>query len=470
MNLEELERKNAELEKRVKAAETRQKESDEARAAILAAQGSPDNHGMAGSDEMKALRYFGCGHVKDLLSVNTGHPNFKHVPQELKYLVRDLKKSFDISRMIQQTVGGEPLDRGPVGGDNFNPQKVKGVLDGSYYAKNVLAPKLKAFGSTVVGEGDEWVPTILASQYIEEFELERQVMRQFRQINMTSSPYDVPIQTDVTTARRQPESCDPADNIPSANFGTGKITLEAEKLVEFMCLPEELNEDSAPNILGLVRSEVTEAQQRAYEQGILDGDTTGPHMDLDVTGSVDARTAWKGLRKLALENAANGGTVGFGAAAITIEKLREMRQNMGKFGVSESNLAWFVNSRGYHQMRGLEEVTTVEKFGPMATILRGALAGVDGVPIFISEFIRDDLDANGVHTATPLDDTHTVVHLVNRSRFMWGVRRPIRVRAVTDPTPPGDRWLVASWWRGDFKGHAQSATEVSSVLGIEVGA
>jgi hypothetical protein len=450
MNLEELERKNAELEKRIKAAEDRQKAQDEARAAILAAQGDVGGHGLGGSDERKALRYFGVGHVKDLLSVNTGHPMFQHVPAELKFLVRDLKKSFDVSRMIQQTLKGENLDRGPIGSDSFTAASVKGVLDGSYYAKNVLAPKLKAFGTGAAGEGAEWVPTIVASTYIEEFELERQVMQQFRQVNMPSSPFDVPIQTDVTVARRQAESCDPADNVAAANFGTGKITLDAEKLVEYMCLPEELNEDSAPNILGLVRTEVTEAQQRAFERAILDGDTTGPHMDTDVTGSV--------------------GTVGFGAANVTTAKLREMRENMGKFGVSESQLAWFVNSRGYHQMRDLPEVTTVEKFGPAATILRGALAGVDGVPIFISEWVRSDLDANGVHSGVALDDTHTVVHLINRSRFMWGVRRPIRVRAVTDPTPPGDRWLVASWWRGDFKGHAQSASEVSTVLGIEVGA
>jgi hypothetical protein len=37
-----------------------------------------------------------------------------------------------------------------------------------------------------------------------------------------------------------------------------------------------------------------------------------------------------------------------------------------------------------------------------------------------------------------------------------------------DPTPPGDRWLLASWWRGDFKGHTQSASETSVVLGRNV--
>lgn len=454
-----------ELEARVASAEAAKAEYEKAKANVIAAGGFQTSTPNGNSDEQRALRYFGCGSVKDLLQVNTAHPNYKHVPSELGHLVRQLKKDFDTSRMIQQVLNGEPLDRGP-NADRDQFSNVKGVLDGSYFAKNVLAPKLKAFGSTVVGAGDEWVPTIVSSSYIEEFELDRQVAQQFRQVSMPSSPFDVPIQTDVTVARRQPESCDPADNVAAANFGTGKITMNAEKLVEYMCLPEELNEDSAPQIFQLVRSEVIEAQGRAVETAILNGDDSVTHQDSDVTGTEDARTAWQGLRKLALANSANGAVIDFLGAAVTTPKLRDMRTAMGKFGVSERDLVWMVSSKVYHQMRSLEEVTSVEKFGPLATILRGALAALDGVPIVITEYNRDDLNATGVYDGVTTNLSE--VKLVNRSRFMWGVRRPIRVRAIMDPTPPGDRWLVASWWRGDFQGHAQSATEVSAAQGVNV--
>jgi HK97 family phage major capsid protein len=238
----------------------------------------------------------------------------------------------------------------------------------------------------------------------------------------------------------------------------------AKKLVESMALPEELNEDSAPQILSLVRQEVTEAQLRAWETAILNGDDSGTHMDNDVTGVIDARTTWKGLRKKALANAA---TVNFAAAAVSVANLRAMRALMGKFGVSERNLTWIVSSKVYQQMLSLPEVTTVEKFGQMATILRGALSALDGIPIVISEFMRDDLSATGANTlAGP--NTFSGALLVNRSRFYWGVRRPIRVRASVDPTPPGDRWLLASWWRGDFQGHEQGAGETSVVLGRNI--
>jgi HK97 family phage major capsid protein len=396
--------------------------------------------------------------VKKLLEVNVGHPRFAKVPDELKYLVLELKRDMDVARMMQQIVGGEPTDR------DEKPVMVKGILD-SYFGKNILAPKLKAFGSTVSGAGDEWVPTGISASYIEEYQLEHQVARQFRQINMPTDPYDLPVQKDVTEARIQAEG----SGLTGANFGTDKIRLDAIKLTEFMVLPEELNEDSAPDILGLVRSEVIEAQIRAVEQAIINGDSDGTHQDYDThNGAANlAAKAWDGLIKLGMANSANGGNKDFSGAAVDVTKLRDMRTKMKKYGVNPRELVWLVSTKVYNQFLGLSDVTTVEKFGPMATILQGALAALDGIPIVISEYMRDNVAATGFNTmAGP--NTFSRIALVNKQRFFFGVRRPIRVKAVMDPTPPNDQWLLCSWWRGDFKGHAQSATEISVVTGYNI--
>lgn len=454
-----------EFEKRIKATEDKQKAIEDEKAKAIAAGGAPsgggNNHAptSSDSDESRCLRYFSVGHVKDLIHVNTASPRFAHVPEHLKGLVRELKRDIDISRISQQIFYGEQLDREQKDGAEATV-KVHGIIDGNYYGKNVLAPKLKAFGSTVSGSGSEWVPTALSSTYLEEYQLDRQVASQFKQINMPTDPFDLPVQSGVTTARIQGENASIADS----QFVTSKLTLNAIKLTEFMILPEELNEDSAPQILTIVRDEVVQAQARAVETAILNGDTTGTHMDFDVTAASDARKAWMGLRKLALANSANGSTVDFSGAAPTTAKLRSMRTAMKKFGVNVRELVWLVSPRGYQGMVGLPEVTTMEKFGPLATILKGALAALDGIPIVISEYVRDDVSATGVNT-TGGPNTFSVIHLVNSTRFYWGVRRPIRVRAVQDPTPPADRWLLASWWRGDYKGRTQSASEVSTVLG-----
>lgn len=455
MDLNDLEKKATDLENRIAKVEEIKK-NIEAEKSNSISKGSYMSTGTRhDSDEQRALRYFGCNSPAQLINVNTADPRFAGVPTELKFLVNDLKKSVDIARFTAQVFHGAPLDR------DTTASAVPNILD-TYYGKTMLAPRLKAFGSTTAGAGDEWVPTAMSASYIEEYELERKVCAMLRQVQMPSDPFDLPVQKNVTIARIQGENASLAD----AQFGTDKLTLDAIKLTEYMVLPEELNEDSAPAIFELARAEVVEAQGRACETACLNGDTTATHMDADVLAGSDARKAWKGLRKLALANSANGSTVDFSGAGLSITKLREMRTAMEKFGVNVRELAWIVSSRMYQQLVGLPEVSTVEKFGPMATILGGSLAALDGIPIHISEFLRDDLNDAGVYDGVTTDKSGIL--LLNHRRFYLGQRRPIRVKAVMDPTPPNDRWLLASWWRGDMKGHAQGAKEVSVVYGHNI--
>jgi hypothetical protein len=51
---------------------------------------------------------------------------------------------------------------------------------------------------------------------------------------------------------------------------------------------------------------------------------------------------------------------------------------------------------------------------------------------------------------------------------MIGQRRPIRIRVMQDANLAYDRWLMSSTQRVAFTGFAQSATEVSVVLGYNI--
>ncbi|MCB9229224.1 MAG: phage major capsid protein [Deltaproteobacteria bacterium] len=410
------------------------------------------------SDESRALKFFGKGHPRDLLDVNTGDPKWSGVPEECKAIVRQLKESIDISRWLCQVYHGAPRDGSD---DRETVSSVKGMLE-TAYGRSVLAPRCKAFGSTVVGEGDEWVPTAISSTFVEEFELDRRVEGMVRTLQMTTNPWELPVQKDVTKAKVVAEGAQAI----SQNFATNKLVFNAKKFQEFTVLPEELNEDSAVPILSLLRSELVEAQQRAVEAATINGDTAGTHQDSDTDAlpADVAEKAWDGFRKLAIANSANGGTVTFGSG-VTDAKLREMRTKLGKFGVNPRDLMWLPSPLGYQQMLGTDDVVTVEKFGPQATVLSGALASYQGIPIVISEFMRDDLNASGVYDGVTTDNTGIL--LVNHRRYYYGLRRPIRIRVMQD-LPSYDRWLLASFQRKDFVGHPQSATEVSSVYGIDI--
>jgi HK97 family phage major capsid protein len=279
---------------------------------------------------------------------------------------------------------------------------------------------------------------------------------------MPSATWDMPTQSGVTVARIQGENA----TMSEAQFATGKLTFSAKKLSQFAIVPSEVDEDTAPAIMAIIRDDVAQAQERAVETATLNGDVTGTHQDADVTASDDAQKAWNGLRKLAIANTANGSTVNF-AGALTDANLRLMRQRMKLFGVDPSNLLWIMDSQIYNSFMGLTDVTTLEKYGTQATILTGELSKYAGIPVYVSGHAKPLLNASGVVDAVGANNTKGSVVLVNRSRFFYGVRRAIRIRLVQD-LPSHDRWLLHSSQRIDYKGLAQSASEVSVVYGINV--
>lgn len=412
--------------------------------------------------ERKALTYFGVSHPKQLLGVNTQAARFAKVPDEVKHLVREFKTAVDTSRWISQMFHGEPFDSmGKKDDSGDNLRSVKGSLD-HYYGRNVLAPMIKAFGSTVVGAGDEWVPTAVAASYIDEYELDKVLEQRFRTVPMPTNPFEQPVKTGVTKARKATENTVMTD----ANFSTTKISFSATKLAEYYILPDELTEDSAPDFMAAGREEVVRAQVRAVEAATINGDDDGTHIDSDTQAAAAdvAEKIWKGLRRQALANSANGSTVNFGAA-FTKTLLRQLRAAMGIMGSNPRELLWIVGPSVYTQFLALDEVSTIDKFGPQATVLQGALAAYQGIPIIESQYMREDLNASGVYDGATT--TLGGILLVNATRWYFGQRSPIKVKMMPD-LPNQDRMLLASYQRKDFKGHTQSATEKSVVYGYNV--
>lgn len=416
----------------------------------------------AESDEQRAMRAFGVGHIKDLVRVNTGAARFKHVPSNLKFVVRELKQSLDMSRMISQMYHERQFDAVTSDEKADRTIRCKSLLS-HRYGKEVLAPRFKAFGSTVSGGGDEWVPTLIAESYIEEYELDFVLEQRFRSIPMKSNPFELPVQSGVKRARKIAENT----AITDTSFTTTKLTFTATKLGEYYILPEELSEDSAVDFLPIARDEVVRAQVRAVETADINGDSDGTHLDSDTQAAAAdvAEKIWDGLRKKAIVNSANGGTQDFGGAAVTEPNLRDMRANLGKFGVNPTELLWIAGPAVYQQMQALPSVKTIDVFGPMATVLKGALSAYQGIPIVTSEFMRETLNDNGVYDSVTL--TKAGLLLVNTQRFYHGQRRPIVVKAQYD-LPNQDRYLIASYQRKDFQGHVQSATETSVCYGIDI--
>lgn len=455
-DMEKIKARADEADAKVKALETE-------KATILKGMGNMTTGQSSNSTESRALRAFGVSNVKDLVKVNTGAARFVGVPAELKHEVLELKRAVDTARHVAQMFRGDAQDHIAAEAGQDRLGRVKHMLD-TRFGKEELAPRLKAFGSTVVGQGDEWVPTLLSSSFIDEFELDHMLQDKFKDVAMPSNPYQLPVKTGVTTARLVAEGA----QMTSANFGTTNMVFTAKKFAEYTILPEELSEDAAPDVLAAARDEIVRAQLRAVEKAILNGDDDGTHIDSDTqAGAADlAEKAWKGLRRQALANSANGGTLSFAGGAPSITLLRQLRSKMKKFGVNPAELMWIVGPSVYQQLVALEQVLTQDKYGPQATIFKGALGSLFGIGIYVSEFMREDLNATGVYDGVTSNLGGLL--LVNKTRWYTGTRRPI-ITKVQQDLPSYDRWLMASYQRKDFVGHVQSAAEVSAVYGYNVG-
>lgn len=447
------------LKNRCEAAEAKLKEIETEKANAL---NVPTVGASMSSDEARALRAFGCSDVKELLQVNTAAPEFAKVDDHYKYIVRDLKKSVDIARSIGQMFRGDSLD--VIGNDPRQDRigAVKSICE-TYYGKSVLAPKLKAFGTSVSGYGAEYVPTLIASTYIPEFELSLDLQARFREIRMPQSPYKLPVVKNVLKAQKVAEGAAAG----AREFGTASLSMEAKKLESFYQVPEELNEDSAVDFLSIARQELLLSHQRAVESAIINGDDDGTHIDTDVQAlsSLVAEKIWKGLRRQAIANAANGGTKSFGAALSTAG-LIAMRAQMKQFGVDPADLVWICGPAVYAQLLGLPEILTADKAGPAAaTILRGAASSILGIPVVVSQHLKENLAATGTYDGTTTNKGSIL--LVNASRWYVGMRRAPQIRVVQD-LPNYDRYLLAAYQRLDFVGHAQDASEVSVCYGINI--
>lgn len=289
---------------------------------------------------------------------------------------------------------------------------------------------VKALSAVTAGGVDEWVPTDFTSELYQFVRLQTVVSRLFRTVTMPSNPYTFPIQVGrLASYKHTEQTSDSPTKMGLADAGGGwssNFTLTAEGHGTRLLMSKDAEEDSIVPLVSQAQSEIVTVFAEGREDVILNGDiVTGTHQDLDVTAATDRRKIATGIRKLA-----NSASYTRDMATFNLSNLRLMRGDLRKYGVRPSNLAFITGIRGWLKFIDLPEVTTVDKYGPGATILSGELAKVDGIPIIVSEWIREDLNSAGIYPAA--GQSKTVTHLVNRDGFIIGERRNASVQLLKE--------------------------------------
>jgi HK97 family phage major capsid protein len=394
-----------------------------------ASQGNAEAKQSFAQVEKKAVAKYGVKSLNELIKLNTADKRMKAFPIEEREAIKNLKEAVDLAIMS-----------GKLFGCAVNQTKAY---------EDLVQPSLKAFGIDSGDVGYEWIPTMVSESYIDEYNLERKVAGLFTEIKMPSSPYDHPVLSNGAIATKLGENSQKATK---DQFASSKITMTAVKLSNQYELPEELQEDSAVDVMKVIRQELIEGQEKAMEIAILEGDTDPTHQHTNSYFGAGAPAAdsservFDGLRKRAI---AASLTVDCGAVSVNEGKLSELRAKMGKFGINPAELALICGVNGYNQLLQLDDVRTLEQYGQQATVLSGELAKYEGIPVIVSEYLREDTDTTGVNGAS--GNTKASMLLVNRKRWFCGLRRAVQIKVENNRTA-FDVWDMVSFSRRAFQG------------------
>lgn len=325
----------------------------------------------------------------------------------------------------------------------------------------------KALYTSGSGAGAEWIPTGFSSMLAEKINLELRIWNQFRTVNMPTNPYKLPIDSGDAVGYYISESTsDNAARFPTTNTSTGNFEFSAKKIGARSLFSEEINEDSIIGMIDIVRNKIADAIARAIENAILNGDTSASHQDSGVTSANDARKAFTGHRYWALNNAGTA-KLDF-SGTISADKMNQLRELMGKYGVFPSNLFYAVSPKSYIKILRLTEVRTTDKYRDNATILTGQIGDLEQIPILVSEFVQEGVNTSGLIDATPANNTKTVIHLIDKRGFWNGLRRGVTVESFRNRET--DQMVVVGKIRVHHKDvyGATSASQIQTVLGHNI--
>jgi len=356
--------------------------------------------------------------------------------------------------------------------------QVKSAADGAYTPYPSLAlmksvPAWQTFESMSkafdVSSFGEWIDQVQARFFFEEYEIPYLLADKFDNMPMTSPLVRVPGALGLLEGQLESDSA-----IFSEQSNTeASFVVEAKNNVVHTKITQDLLDDSAPPLIEKQRKEVVMGIVRAYERAMLDGDSSGSHIDDDTqAGSAKLFTkGFNGLRKRAFDNetAVGGSAIVFDHNDTPSKAMFSgLLKRMKKQGVEKRDLVYIVgNTVGHDLVTGaIPELFTAFAFGSVASNVTGDLPPVFGVDVVESQLVREDLETDG-KADNPTVGTTTYALLVQKSRFMNFIRQAARVWAAPS-LPSSDNMLMTGKARHAFDGVPQSAAERSVVMAINV--
>lgn len=181
-----------------------------------------------------------------------------------------------------------------------------------------------------------------------------------------------------------------------------EITLSAYKVATNEYLGYEEEEDSLLVLLPVIRDAMIRRVARSVDQAFLRGAGAGAD-------------PVKGLATYATTPLTTDVAVG---TKVTVANLRNMRKNLGIFGLDPSEVTYVVSQDVYYDLLDDPVFQTMNQVGTQATLLTGQIGQIGNSPVVVSgEFAAKAAGASGVNVGAIC---------VNTANFIAGNQRGLR--------------------------------------------
>lgn len=267
----------------------------------------------------------------------------------------------------------------------------------------------------------------------------------FRQIAMKTNVLSIPVNPEVGSASWV-TTFSGGTALESGSGGSAvahklnEVTLNAYKVATKEYVGYEEEEDALLVLMPMIREAMVRRCAKAIDGAMLTGDGS----TVPISG-LSNRAGTSGTNPALLQTVANG--------IVNIAKLRGLRAQLGNYGIDPADVAYIVNNETYYDLMEDTTFMTMEKVGPLATVITGQVGMIAGSPVIATGELAA-ARANGAITAL----TNIAAMAVYVPNFLVGAQRGLRVD-TQELAAEQARVLVASMRVG--------MTQISTGVGVK---
>lgn len=293
-----------------------------------------------------------------------------------------------------------------------------------------LGARMKSTVTTV----DQFLSNFSTDLYTE-LQQELVVAKMLRRMSVDAKTFRVPVadeDTDGDVAQfasgTYTTGISDATNVPTSNRNTIKsVDFTPHKFMATTHLAKDEEEDTILPLLDFLRTASMRRMGRAIDKALLRGDGSLSGFTASPTNAITAGTGYasvfKGIVTLANDIVGLNVQTGGNSTKASPTNIASARAILGKYGLQlGDHLVYLTTIEGYNELVSNSDFRTVDKFGPNATYLTGALGAIYGIPVMITEFL-DVVGGANRHIGA----------LVYKPGFVMAERRAMEIESEYDP-------------------------------------